>query len=359
MINRIVITGGPCAGKSSALLRVKAEFEDLGWKVIIINETATEIIMSGVTPAECPIIDFQKQLLQLQMKKEECFFNYAKVLEERYGKVLIVCDRGAMDSKSYITDEEFEEIRKNSGYCRVELRDRYDAVFHLVSAADGAGEFYTIENNSARTETPEEAVKCDRRLISAWCGHPHLRVIDNSTDFNAKIDRLIAEIKAFLGEPKPLEIEKKYLIKYPDINYLNSLDNCHRVEIEQKYCEENGHRFRVRKRGEDGEFVYFKTEKQQVSDLVRIEVEDRITKAEYENAFAKNGIIAKDRYCLVYNGSYFEIDVYPFWNDKAVMEIELISENEQYTVPDFIEIIEDVTGNTHYNNSYLAMMNKG
>ncbi len=53
----------------------------------------------------------------------------------------------------------------------------------------------------------------DTKLISCWTGHPHFRVIDNSTDFETKINRLIVEIKTFLGEPIPYETERKFLIK--------------------------------------------------------------------------------------------------------------------------------------------------
>ena len=52
--------------------------------------------------------------------------------------------------------------------------DRYNAVFHMVTAADGASAFYTLENNQARTETPEQAVDLDRRTQKCWLGHPHM-----------------------------------------------------------------------------------------------------------------------------------------------------------------------------------------
>jgi len=62
----------------------------------------------------------------------------------------------------------------------VDWRDRYDGVFHLVTAANGKEEFYTTANNLARRESAEEAREQDGRIQEAWLGHPHLRVIDNS-----------------------------------------------------------------------------------------------------------------------------------------------------------------------------------
>lgn len=123
-------------------------------------------------------------------------------------KILIVCDRGTLDNKAYMDDAEFAEAIQFIGSNEVELRDSYDAVFHLVTAAKGAEEFYTTANNSVRTETVEEAAALDGKLISAWTGHPHLRVIDNTSTFEEKMKRLVAEIASFVGEPEPYEIER-------------------------------------------------------------------------------------------------------------------------------------------------------
>jgi len=55
------------------------------------------------------------------------------------------------------------------------LRDkRYDSIIHLVTAADGAESFYTLENNVARYEDVPTAIKVDQNLQNAWKGHPHL-----------------------------------------------------------------------------------------------------------------------------------------------------------------------------------------
>ena len=51
---------------------------------------------------------------------------------------------------------------------------------------------------------------------------------------------------------------------------------------------------------------------------------------------------------------YFEMDVYPFWNDKAILELEVSSENEIFELPEGIDIIEDVTNNPKYKNKALA-----
>ena len=211
-ITKIAITGGPCAGKSTALSWINEEFTKKGYKVLFVPETATELITGGVAPWTCETdIDFQTAILKLQLAKEEIFEEVAQHLYDAQ-KVLIVCDRGTLDGKAYIEKHNFDKILNNLHLTETQLKDSYDAVFHLVTAAKGASEFYTLANNSARTETIEEAIANDDKIISAWTGHSHFRVIDNSTDFKKKMQRFVTEISNFLGEPTPYEIERKFLI---------------------------------------------------------------------------------------------------------------------------------------------------
>ena len=64
--------------------------------------------------------------------------------------------------------------------------------------------------------------------------------------------------------------------------------------------------------------------------------------------------IRKTRYCLSLNNLYYEIDVYPFWNDKAIAEIELSDENAEITFPDYIKVIKEVTDDPEFKNASLA-----
>ena len=357
-ISKIVITGGPCAGKSTAMSRIQKEFTQIGYTVLFVPETATELITGGVAPWTCASnVEYQKCQLRLQIEKERIFEQAAGTMNAE--KILIVCDRGAIDNKAYMTEAEFAEAMRFVGASEVELRDNYDAVFHLVTAAKGAEAFYTTANNSARTETVEQAAALDDKLISAWAGHPHLRVIDNASDFEDKMRRLMAEIAAFLGEPEPYEIERKYLIEYPDVKWLESAPNCKRVEIIQTYLKSaNGDEVRVRQRGTDGNYIYFKTVKRRVSGAKRIEIEERLSQSEYlgllMEADTSKRQIRKTRYCLIFQNQYFEIDIYPFWNDKAIAEIELADEKAEIVFPSQIRVIKEVTDDDAYKNASLA-----
>jgi len=357
-IIKIVITGGPCAGKTTAMSWIQSNFTKLGYAVLFVPETATELITGGVAPWTCGSnVDYQKCQMKLQLEKEKIFVQGASTMAA--DKVLIVCDRGALDNKAYMSALEFSNVLSDLGCNEIELRDSYDAVFHLVTAAKGAEQFYTTANNAARTETVQQAAELDDKLIAAWTGHPHLRIIDNSSAFEDKLKRLIAEITAFLGEPEPFEIERKFLIEYPDIEKLEKLPNCQRVEIIQTYLTApEGEESRVRQRGADGNFIYIQTTKKKVSDIKRVEVERRLTKDEYlrllMDADPDCRPIRKTRYCLTYDNQYFEIDVYPFWDHQAIVEIELNKEGDEIRFPAELKVIREVTGDDRYKNASLA-----
>ena len=356
VITKIVITGGPCAGKTTAMSWIQNAFTNLGYHVIFIPECATELINAGISGYTCKdVVSFQNSLMKLQIEREKIYEEAAKSIKA--DKILIVCDRGIMDSKAHLSSLEFATVLNDINKNEITLRDNYDAVFHLVTAAKGASEFYTLENNNARTETVEEAVLSDNKLIDAWTGHPHLRIIDNSTNFDEKMRRLIKEISVFLGEPEPYEIERKFLIEYPDISWLNK--KCKKSEIIQTYLNSNkGEEIRVRQRGYNGNYIYTKTIKKNINNLKRIEIEKRLSKDQYLNllmeADTSKHPIRKTRYCLVYKNQYIEIDIFPFWNDKAIVEIELNDENQKIDIPKNLKIIKEVTNDKSYKNNELA-----
>lgn len=357
-ITRIVVTGGPCAGKTTALSWIQNAFTEKGYQVVFVPETATELISGGAAPWLCTEgKHFQAGLLRLQLAKESAYAEVAGHMKAE--KILLVCDRGALDNKAYMSLLDFQYVLQSLQTNEVELRDHYDAVFHLVTAANGAEEFYTLANNQARTETPQQARDLDDKLVSAWTGHPHLRIIDNSTDFKKKMLRLLAEISSFLGEPEPLEVERKYLIQMPNIRKLEQLPACTRVNIVQTYLKSSpGEEVRIRQRGSERHFIYFKTIKRDVSPGKRVEIETRLNEKEYlqnlMQADPRFRQIQKTRYCISRDGTYYEIDIYPQLQDKAILEVELRDDNQPVSIPKFLKVIKEVTREEAYLNRSIA-----
>lgn len=105
-VSKIVITGGPSAGKTTAMSWVQNAFTQLGYTVLFVPETATELITGGVAPWTCGSnAEYQKCQLKLQLEKEKVFEQAAHTMNA--DKVLIVCDRGALDNKAYMNKAEF------------------------------------------------------------------------------------------------------------------------------------------------------------------------------------------------------------------------------------------------------------
>ena len=365
---KIVLTGGPCAGKSQALNRLTQVLEARGYFVGTVFEAATALILNGIRPSEnVSMNDFQRFVLDMQLNNEDLFEQVSKYYDPN--KVIIFYDRGIMDSCAYVDKETvFKPMIEERGMTFADIYARYDAVLHLVTAADGAEEFYQWNdpekedtgNNAARLESPKEARYKDKKTLNAWIGHPHLRVFDNSTDFDGKINRIMEEVFALLGEPVPTEIERKFLIKMPTAEQIKALGCVSKANIIQTYLTKEGNvaERRIRQRGDKKNgFTFYYTEKTDVSTGVRIEDERKITPEEYLQLLTEADTslhqISKIRHCFVYNKKYFEMDIYPFSTDYAIVEIELNNINEAFEMPP-LEFIKEVTDDARFRNSELA-----
>ena len=153
------------------------------------------------------------------------------------------------------------------------------------------------------------------------------------------------------------------MITRPDPIMLDNRPNCQRVEITQAYLRSEipGETIRIRQRGRDGSYVYFKTRKRTV-DGKRIEMEERLTRHEFRDLLMQADPdyrpIRKKRWCLSENGLYYNIDVYPQWDSQALMEVELYSADDEVLFPEGIEVIREVTGEEEFTNPYIARIRK-
>jgi predicted ATPase len=215
-ITRICLTGGPCAGKTTALATLSIHLKQIGYRVLLVPEAAT-LLMNGGALIQTPTmgiasqVKFQISLMKLQMNLEDIFVDIAQSSDI---PTIILCDRGVMDGSAYTDSNVWQAILDETGWSTIQLRDRrYEAVVHMVSAADGAEKFYTLENNGARYESVQEAVELDKRLINAWVGHPHFSIIqNNSKSFQDKIDQCLSTVLNFIGLPTPSAYVKKFLL---------------------------------------------------------------------------------------------------------------------------------------------------
>lgn len=197
-VKKIVITGGPCAGKTNLLSYIPPVAAKCGYTALTVPETATELISGGVAPWTCGTnFEYQQCQLRLQLKKEELFLRAARTMPKE--KILIVCDRGLLDNKAYMTDSEFKAILAELNLTEDEAISAYDAVFHLETAAKRCDE-YTVSNNVARIESPETAIKLDDAVMECWEKHPRRRIIISRPSLEEKMQDASALISEFLLE---------------------------------------------------------------------------------------------------------------------------------------------------------------
>jgi len=335
---KIVLTGGPCGGKTTALARLSSYLRERGFEVITVPEAFSILGSNGFEMSyfgtEGMGMVVQDTVMKLQESLEDGF---EKILRARGKPGVLLCDRGLMDGAAYMSTEEWDELLKRRGVKNVcELREgRYNAVFHLITAAEGAEKFYTLENNEVRTETPEEARTVDGKTRNAWIGHPKLCVLDNSTNFEGKLQRLVDTTAQLVGLPAHLSrTTTKFLLKSrpslddfpPDIKY-----NVFTVEKVYLYDEDKTslqasasditeeYSF-VRKRTslcKDGHRLgsaYGQTTVKRTVDGQAIEVKRIISRREYVSSYKNRDqsrhIVKQKRISFLYNMQSFNIHMY-------------------------------------------------
>lgn len=359
----IVLTGGPCAGKTTGMTYLTQKLGDHGLYPIVVPEAATLLIQNGVTPVGgmFNVRTFEEAVIDLTVRLETTWTEAAAKVPHL--RPVLLCDRGIMDARAYMPEDMFWEALRERGLDVRSARDeRYSGIIHMRSAACGAEPFYTAANNVARFETLEEARAVDERTLRAWIGHPHLRVVGNDVgSFDEKIRSVLAHASRMLGIPEPIEVERKYLVAPVDL----ATERVHfaDVAIEQFYLaipDAHDRVVRVRRRKQYGVPTFYKTTKHDIAPGVRGETERFIDAREYEwsRSFTEPGtrVIRKTRRCFVYENQYFELDAFHdgVLPGAMLLEIELTDINDKVTIPPFVRVIEDVTNDPRYTNRALA-----
>ncbi len=197
----IVLTGGPCAGKTTTIACVKEYLEGLGYHVLLLNECATELINGGIRPFgenQVPVFDFQNEILNLQLYKEKRYMDIVSKLPSDT-KCIILSDRGILDSKAYLGQEMFTKLLDANGLKESDLGKQYDMVIHMVTVATDIKNKYNKSTNSARFEDAEEAIDLDKRTSDAWKNHRNVKVIGATEIIDQKIDKVKELITDFLN----------------------------------------------------------------------------------------------------------------------------------------------------------------
>jgi len=189
---RIVLTGGPGGGKTTAADLFRRE---IGERVVVVPESAT-LLFSGGFPRSTES--------HARRSAQSAIFHVQRNLEDvqsaLYPERILLCDRGTIDGAAYWPDDGetfFEAVGSSE---QAELA-RYDAVIFFESAAVGG---ISVEGgNPTRIESNEQALELDRRLRAIWSKHPRFTVVPHDPSFVKKIlfglaalERVVAQLKS-------------------------------------------------------------------------------------------------------------------------------------------------------------------
>jgi thymidylate kinase len=200
MVVKVVLTGGPCAGKTSCLRALRAHFNE---QVVAVPEAATLLLDGGFPPPghervrasqDDWIRSFQAAILSLQQTLEET----CERLARSCGARLIVCDRGVLDGAAYWPGGRAAFL----SHFELSLEDcfaRYRHVLHLQSLAEAHPHRYGSQNNAIRYEDVAAARAVERAVRAAWEGHPGLIVVPAEEEPQVKIARVLEHVRHWLA----------------------------------------------------------------------------------------------------------------------------------------------------------------
>ena len=358
MVYKIVLTGGPGSGKTSVKDGIIKHFTIQGYQVLFVSETASELINGGIKcfGNNCvSLIDFQEYVMKLQLLKEDIYIDAANKL----GKdVIVIFDRGTIDNFAYMNDDESSILidRVLNDKTKSDLLNRYDAVIVLKSSKD----FYTTENNKARSENVNDALELGNKTLNTWIGHKKLKIVGPKATMFDKINEVLNIINELL-EKQQIKKQEKYLIslKDSDINYIINNSRIQRIKQTYLLSDLNTEK-RLRKVEFEGETSYYYSVFKTLEDGTKsIISEKKISEQEYNNLleFKDNNFneINKMRYFFTYDEEYFNLDIFDDNDEYGLLEINTSS---SVKIPKYIQIISTVSDNIYYTNKSLASKQK-
>ncbi len=186
---RIVVTGGPGGGKTTAADLFRRE---IGERVVVVPEAATLLFSGGFPRTIEPNARAaaQRAIYHVQINLED-------VQSARYPDRILLCDRGTADGAAYWPGQPEEFFEAVGSTLEQELA-RYDAVIFFETAA--AGGISVEGGNPTRIESNEEALALDRRLRAVWSRHERFMVVPHNPSFVKKILFGLATLESIVAQ---------------------------------------------------------------------------------------------------------------------------------------------------------------
>lgn len=339
---KIVFTGGPCAGKSTMIEKLKEYLENKNYTVIVVPETATEMYNMGIKYSmikNVPI--FQKLIFDSQKVKEDAVDILLKLNSETDNKYIIIYDRGIMDNKAYFDNYKgFDELL-GANHSELNILDSYDYVFNLVTLADCNPEKYNLSSNEARSESPKEAIERDRKTSHSWSGHRNIKIINTSISeeeefeiIKEKVDELLNGINKKKIKTIELDNDIYDFYKYND-------NNSRIIDIEEYIMNMPGKEnvfYKVYKRTYKGDTTFILNISYMKDNILTTIYDSKITDIEYKSIINEYKVKESIKYRqLSFIEGRQEYNI-KFYLDKTILEYEENILNKEFKLPEAVKI---------------------
>ena len=200
LVAKIVLTGGPCAGKTTTISKIEEHLVEKGYHVLVVNECATEMIKGGIRPFgdnKTNVYDFENEILNLQLYKEKRYKDFLSKYPDDT-KIIILYDRGSVDIKAYLGEENYNKMLEENNLDNDDLLNEYDLVIHMTTVAKEEENKYSNATNKARFEEAKEAIDLDKRTNEAWSKHKNLKVAPVCDLLEEKINIVLGYVDELL-----------------------------------------------------------------------------------------------------------------------------------------------------------------
>lgn len=349
-IFHICLTGGPCAGKTTALEYISKYLKKKHIPFVTIPESATELILNRICYKPNFAYEFQTILLKDQLNKDEIASRYVELFFQKCNKCVIVHDRGIIDNKAYLNNKnEFTKLLTEHNLNEINVLDKYDLVLDLASLATCNSELYNL-NNAARSEDLKTAQELDFKTSNAWVHHRNFRLINTSIPLKQEKKIIINYIKDLLNHKDKHQITRLLLEDKESDYTIYNQDNSEKILITNYYLNKypNYYYYVVTKREHKQSTSYTYTIYQEKNGLKFIIYGKQIDASKYFELLKNNDIISKDVHQEI---SFFtNLQKYQlcFYENETFLEFEENQLNNELVIPDNLKIVQKVSKNDDY-----------
>ena len=351
-VYKIVLTGGPNGGKTKIIERLSSYLKELNYNVILIPETARDVIAAGIKPNPSDrnyTLWFQDLMMKYQNIKEHSAEVYAEISNE---DTVILYDRAIPDNFAYLDSfEDYNNLLTKNNLKELSLIDNYDLIINLSSLANF--EKYDYQNDNERTEDRELSKKLDFKTSTSYLLSRNLKIIYPTDNIDEKYEIIEGYVNDLLNCK-----ETKEVIRY-DVDINSSIltnynkDNSKTLFNTNLYLanELNDVEYVLSRRICNNEANYLLTKSREKDNVITLYDSKVITDDEYNYLLRKYKIIDKSyvrEITFIYDFKRYKLIIDN--NNNCTLEIEKSNFLTDIKIPDNIKLKNNLVKSKKYGN---------